>query len=594
MTAAVLDRQAADPGSYSIVSPDGPVVVGTGLDRPAGQGTPRQDTPPNEFEIHSRRPSQQRSAAPVSVPLWSNTEIDPLFLQTDVPATIRINTEADITTMRNRLITYIWGAAGFPSSKLPANVELNVPNPGFASLSNLARIDRLTVVMDYDLPSYIYLFQPQTSNGRLMIWHEGHGSFEQGPVRFFLAGGYTVMWANMPLYYWNNGIIVSAPGVGRLKLTQHEHLALLAMGDASPIKFFVEPVAIALNHLQQSQSFALISMAGLSGGGWTTTLYAAIDPRINTSYPTAGSVPLYLRADAWDLDLGDWEQMEPTLYRVANYQELYILGAYGDGQRRQLQVLNQFDPCCFSGVNYRTYESAIQNRLATLGKGAFGVFLDTTNQSHSLSDDGLTRVAYDLDHYPASWPPPSPTPTATGTATPTATGTATPTATGSATPTATETAMPTVTATSTSIATGITSAIPTSTPTATSTLGATATGTPTATDTPTATITRTPTATSAETATPQPPDNSLAATPTGTATPHVLGDINLDGIVDIRDYGIWRQSFGQGNCRNVADVNADCVVDIRDYGLWRQHFGQSGDAPRPPSPPTLPVRPAPV
>src|SRR5216683_1073311 len=28
-------------------------------------------------------------------------------------------------------------------------------------------------------------------------------------------------------------------------------------------------------------------------------------------------------------------------------------------------------------------------------------------------------------------------------------------------------------------------------------------------------------------------------------SPTVLGDINNDGIVDIRDYGIWRQNFGQ-------------------------------------------------
>src|SRR5689334_4414422 len=28
-------------------------------------------------------------------------------------------------------------------------------------------------------------------------------------------------------------------------------------------------------------------------------------------------------------------------------------------------------------------------------------------------------------------------------------------------------------------------------------------------------------------------------------SPQVLGDINNDGIVDVRDYGIWRQQFGQ-------------------------------------------------
>src|SRR5262249_17735707 len=51
-----------------------------------------------------------------------------------------------------------------------------------------------------------------------------------------------------------------------------------------------------------------------------------------------------------------------------------------------------------------------------------------------------------------------------------------------------------------------------------------------------------------------------------------------DGIVDIRDYGLWRQNFGQTSCGNPADLNADCIVDIRDYGLWRANFGHTTDA----------------
>jgi hypothetical protein len=43
--------------------------------------------------------------------------------------------------------------------------------------------------------------------------------------------------------------------------------------------------------------------------------------------------------------------------------------------------------------------------------------------------------------------------------------------------------------------------------------------------------------------------------------------------VDIVDYGIWRQHFGETNCGNVADLNRDCRVDIRDYATWRANFG---------------------
>src|SRR4051794_19269803 len=55
-----------------------------------------------------------------------------------------------------------------------------------------------------------------------------------------------------------------------------------------------------------------------------------------------------------------------------------------------------------------------------------------------------------------------------------------------------------------------------------------------------------------------------------------VGDINCDGIVDIRDYGIWRQLFGDTDCGNPADLDNNCLVDIRDYGIWRVTFGQTG------------------
>jgi autotransporter-associated beta strand protein len=74
------------------------------------------------------------------------------------------------------------------------------------------------------------------------------------------------------------------------------------------------------------------------------------------------------------------------------------------------------------------------------------------------------------------------------------------------------------------------------------------------------------------------PAATATPTPTPTATPCILGDINCDGIVDIRDYGIWRANFGQTNCGNPADLDGTCIVDIRDYGIWRANFGHTAGA----------------
>jgi MYXO-CTERM domain-containing protein len=58
----------------------------------------------------------------------------------------------------------------------------------------------------------------------------------------------------------------------------------------------------------------------------------------------------------------------------------------------------------------------------------------------------------------------------------------------------------------------------------------------------------------------------------------ISGDIDGDGIVDIRDYGHWRQNFGQTNCGNRADLDGNCIMDIRDYGIWRANFGHTAGA----------------
>ena len=56
---------------------------------------------------------------------------------------------------------------------------------------------------------------------------------------------------------------------------------------------------------------------------------------------------------------------------------------------------------------------------------------------------------------------------------------------------------------------------------------------------------------------------------------HLARGHHVDNIVDIRDYALWRQAFGQTSCGNGADLNLDCMVNIRDYGTWRQWFGNT-------------------
>ena len=70
------------------------------------------------------------------------------------------------------------------------------------------------------------------------------------------------------------------------------------------------------------------------------------------------------------------------------------------------------------------------------------------------------------------------------------------------------------------------------------------------------------------------------------ATNPLEGDIDQDGDVDIFDYNILIENFGNTNCGNVADINGDCKVDIFDYNLLVTNFGKSSATPTPTTKPT--------
>ncbi|MHC4529488.1 MAG: hypothetical protein ACYS29_16560, partial [Planctomycetota bacterium] len=325
-------------------------------------------------------------------------QIDPGYLETDVQSLIQINSAADIVHKREALTRHIWGPAGLPTSKLPSDVNENITDERYDELlqTGLKRIDKLTVAMDFGLESIIYHFIPKKPNQELIVYHQGHrGDFVAGidTIRSCLDRGYAVMACSMPLLGMNSRPVVELERFGRLKLNKHEHLKFLK----NPIKYFVEPVATGLNYAAKFE-YKRVSMTGISGGGWTTTLYAAIDPRISHSYPVAGSYPIYLRSDS-RRDWGDYEQTLPDLYSIANYLELYIMGSHGKA-RKQIQILNKYDSCCFAGIKYRTYEEVVKAAVADLGQGEFAIFSDDTHKEHKISANTLKLIFDDLQGHP--------------------------------------------------------------------------------------------------------------------------------------------------------------------------------------------------
>lgn len=291
----------------------------------------------------------------------------------------------DITHLRARLIEHVWKHAGFPSARQPDSVQVEVsPLPG--SLPNLATIERLTVRMPYagadggggEFANHSYRFIPQQWNGRLALVHQGHRDLfdDSGidvAIRHFLDRGYEVIAFLMPLYGWNTG-----------PFDTHDELKVLESPTQCLLHFYLEPIAASLNYALAQHAFTDITLLGVSGGGWSTDVYSALDPRITYSVSVSGSAPY----DLLNTGPGDEEQSHPPLHALADYRDLYVMAA-GEPGRKHRHILNPLDSCCFSGTLYRGYDNTVGKVVRDLG-GDFRVYLDRTiPKTHAVSSHAL-------------------------------------------------------------------------------------------------------------------------------------------------------------------------------------------------------------
>lgn len=310
---------------------------------------------------------------------WMADGLAPVLAKTlALPPPVLVNdskmqvTPATAAAKRQQIVGYIWGAAGMPKARPVVDGE------------------KLTVKMETGIESVLRHLTPKQKTSKLIILQHGHScSFEDGAgldhaTSEFLKAGYAVLQAYMP--HMQPGDCQPMP---------HDKMFDLKLSSGSALKFFMEPIVVSLNLLRPK--YKEIHMAGLSGGGWTTTLYAAIDPAIRTSFPVAGTIPLYLRTHG---SVGDKEQYLDEFYQMAGYQDLYLLGALG---RKQVQILNRKDNCCFGeaqhhGNDYepamRIYEKRVQQALGTAGQ--FRLVIDDDAPKHMISPQAVQRMLREL------------------------------------------------------------------------------------------------------------------------------------------------------------------------------------------------------
>lgn len=321
-------------------------------------------------------------------------------------AGLRVRRARDVAAVRRRLVSHVWRRPELPLERMPDRVSEGIRDSLLDGLPNLLRIDLLETRLPFGFVARTYHLLPRRRNGRLAIYHEGHdGSFRRlarGTIGSLLARGFDVLAFDLPMRGVNGWPErVDVPGLGPVSFTSASHwsLALLDTDDFSALRLFLDPLVRGVNHAVRAHAFERIVMVGISAGGWAATVYPALDPRIARSYPVAGSLPFALRrrhpVTGRHASDGDYEQRVAAFYRIAGYLDLYVLGAAGAG-RRQLQIVNRYDPCCFFGSDAKLLEPVVADALAGIGMGgSFAVLVDDTHARHAISPAALARIIED-------------------------------------------------------------------------------------------------------------------------------------------------------------------------------------------------------
>ena len=145
--------------------------------------------------------------------------------------------------------------------------------------------------------------------------------------------------------------------------------------------------------MSKNYSIDNFHMVGISGGGWTSTIYPALDSRITKSFSVAGTLPLSLRTTIDDV--GDYEQYNPEFYSIANYMEFYIMSSYGEN-RKHTQVYNKFDPCCFAVDSLDYFEKSMTEYISKFNSGNFAIIIDDTIKQHNISEYTLDLIITEI------------------------------------------------------------------------------------------------------------------------------------------------------------------------------------------------------
>jgi len=314
---------------------------------------------------------------------------------------------------RIRLSQVIWGQPSPPLDLLPRIVRKNLleNRPGTDDCSalqhsgnetylrlkcqldryedwpHLAGVDELIVDAGPVYSASVAYFRPKTPNGILVVYQNGYASTYHHQYRNLerlIASGFTVAATNHTGYGDNRcprdskSAVWCAVGWARYDVPL-------------PMRVHFSPLVATINYGIKESEFDHVTMIGLSAGGWITSVLAAVDQRIDFSYPVAGFMPPYLQREGETPP----NQTYKPLFEAASMMDQFVLAA-DLPKRRQIQFFNRYDRCCYENTRALLYEPEVRKRVEGLGGGVFEVRIDETHARHKISRWALDTIVSDI------------------------------------------------------------------------------------------------------------------------------------------------------------------------------------------------------
>ena len=301
----------------------------------------------------------------------------------------------DVPRLRDRIVRHMW-PDGLPLERRADAVDEMAPP--FKSVKQAYTFE---IKMDRKLSATTIFLQSRRDGDCLMVFHDGHyvrsENFAKSAgwrlVEPLLEAGCDMLFVPMPLYKSRERMMALNSIGGSIFMNGHNAFVAIDDGDKWALRFFLEPTIVSLNEALARKEYKKVGMAGLSGGGWTTVLVAALDTRIKHSYPSLGvlSPPAQPVSDNFTLD---FEYRYPALFEIVDHYSLMMMGI-AEPSRSAIHSYTHGD-ITFPRNKTAAFATQVSAIAEEWNTGSIQFFVDQDSDKHAITP-GIARVI--LSHY---------------------------------------------------------------------------------------------------------------------------------------------------------------------------------------------------